>query len=59
MTWTAVETGTGATTQLGTGAKVSATLSVGTYNIIFSVTDPTSGQTSTPSITLNIQAYLT
>ena len=59
MTWTATETGTGATTQLGNGAKVSATLSVGTYTIIFSVMDPTSGQSTSSYITLNIQQYIT
>lgn len=59
MTWTALETGSGATTQLGNGEKVTATLSAGTYTITFAVTDPTSRQTSMPTITLYIQQYLT
>lgn len=59
LTWTATETGSGAITQLGNGAKVSATLSAGTYAINFAATDPTSEQTSTANITVTVYVYLT
>jgi hypothetical protein len=58
MVWQAVNTATGAATQLGHGASISAYLSAGSYTtftITFQVTDPTSGQVSSPSISIIVQ----
>jgi hypothetical protein len=54
MVWKAVPAN-GASIPLGQGASISANLNSGTYTIIFQVTDPTSGQVSSPSVSITVQ----
>ncbi len=54
LTWQAVNTATGAATQLGPGTAISMSLPVGPYTISFQAVDPTTGQMSTASIAITV-----
>jgi hypothetical protein len=58
LAWVALDRQANTYVQMGNGDQVDYTLPAGSYIIYFKVSDPTSGQSSSPSISLTVQPFI-